>query len=186
MVLGVRIGVALLLIVGFVASCVGMIALASQLADPMTHMPVDRLPGPFPVVVVKGSEAWVEMTDTPHNVAPPPVGASYLVPPEQAGRVERYLREHDASGLLTGWVLRVKPLSSERQRIELFQPDDGCWGGVYEATPKTITPQYRKITGPGFLVIGPLALVLNALMWAVAILGFRAFRRRTGAAQQPR
>ena len=174
--------------VAFVTTCAGFIPPASQLVDPMTHSPVDQanLRAPFPVVVVNGAQVWVAMPEDPHNIPPPPSGASYLVPIERMRTIERYLRDHDTVHRKSGWVLRVKPLSADRQRIELFLMGDGYWGGAYEATSTTITPLYRKITGPGFaFVFGPLALLMNSVAWAIVGGGIWLFRRRRNAAQQP-
>jgi hypothetical protein len=179
---GIRIGLAVLVPVAFLGSCVSMIPVATQLTDSMTLAPVDQAYSfPFPILVIRGTEASVEEIDHPHDIPPPPVGASYLVPGGQAKAVERYLREHDSIHPKSAWVLRVAPTSSERQRIELFLMGDGYWGGVYEATATSIAPLYRRITGPGYaFVFGPLALGLNVALWgvlAVSIWGIRRYRR---------
>ena len=182
-----RVRLGCILPVAFVSSCVCLIQPAARLADPMTHSPVDddRSHSPFPVVAVTGDGAWVNMVEDPHNVPPPPTGATYLIPLERARSIERYLREHDTVHRKSSWVLRVKALSSDRQRVELFLLGDGYWGGVYDATSTSITPQYRKIAGPGFgFVFGPLALLLNSALWGIAIAGVWAFRHRRSAAQR--
>jgi hypothetical protein len=147
----------------------------------MTHRPVvtTAFHEPFPVVVVKGEEAWVEMMDDPERVPPPPPGASYLVPPARVRSVERYLREHDTVHRKSAWVLRVTPLDAARQRTELFLMGDGYWGGVYEAAPSAVRPLYRKVTGPGFaFVFGPAAFALNCVAWGLVAAGARWYRRR--------
>lgn len=169
----------------FIASCVGFIPPAARLADPLTHRSVDQenLRGPFPVVVVNGDQAWVAMPEDPHNVPPPPSGASYLVPLERMRSIEQYLRDHDTTQRDSSWVLRAKALSADRQRIELFLMGDGYWGGAYEATSTTVTPLYRKITGPGFaFIFGPLAFMLNSVAWAIVGGGIWLFRRGRNAA----
>jgi hypothetical protein len=118
------------------------------------------------------------MTDTPRNVPPPPAGASYLVPLDQVERIERELREHDTAQRDSAWVLRVKQMSPDRQRIELFRLGDGTSGGVYEATANTATAQYRKVAGPGFaFVFGPVAFALNTVLWGAGLWVFRRSRR---------
>jgi hypothetical protein len=154
----------------------------------MTHRPVvdSRFREPFPVLVVEGEKAWVSMAEEPYRIPPPPPGASYLVPPEKAPRLEQYLREHDTVHQQSSWVLRVKPVSAGQQRIELFLMGDGYWGGVYDATRDTATPRYRKITGPGFaFIFGPVALLLNGAAWGAGYLAVSLVRRRKHAAQQP-
>ena len=166
--------------VAFLASCAGFLPPAMQLADPLTHSPVDQvnLRGPFPVVVVNGDQAWVAMPEDPHHVPPPPSGASYLVPLERTRSIERYLRDHDTEHHKSSWVLNVQALATDRQRIELFLMGDGYWGGAYEATKTTITPLYRKVTGPGFALIAPLALLMNSVAWAIVSGGVWWFKRR--------
>jgi hypothetical protein len=153
----------------FLGSCVGLLEPARRLADPMTHKPVDdRSSGPFPVLVVSADTAKVNMVENPGDIPPPPSGTSYLVPPEKASYFERYIREHDAPLTDSNWVLRVFPLSSDHQRIELFLMGDGYRGGVYDATSKSVTPLFRKTTGPGFaLIVGPLAFLLNCVVWGL-------------------
>ena len=183
----IRVGLAVLLSIAFLYSCTALLPVAAQLTDSMTHRPVDTTYSEhFPILVVRGTEASVEETDNPHNVPPPPAGASYLVPAGQVKALERYLREHDTTRHDRAWVLRVTARSSERQRIELFLMGDGCWGGVYEATATSITPLYRKVAGPIYaMVFGPVALGLNMVLWgslAASIWGIRRYRR---AAQLP-
>jgi hypothetical protein len=57
----------------FVGSCVGMLPAAARLADPMTHRPVSSSDEPFPVVVVSGETARVEMV---RDALHPPEAAS--------------------------------------------------------------------------------------------------------------
>ena len=122
------------------------------------------------------------MPEDPHNVPPPPPGGSYLLPLERTRSIEQYLRDHDTEHREAGWVLRAEGLSADRQRIELFLLGDGYWGGVYEATSTTVTPLYRKITGPGFaLIFGFLALMLNAVAWTIVGRAIRLLRRRRNA-----
>ena len=166
--------------VAFMTSCIGFVPPATRLADPMTHSPVDHenLRGRFPVVVMNDYQAWVAMPEDPHHVPPPPSGASYLVPLERTRSIERYLRDHDTEHHKSSWVLNVQALATDRQRIELFLMGDGYWGGAYEATKTTITPLYRKVTGPGFALIAPLALLMNSVAWAIVSGGVWWFKRR--------
>lgn len=174
-------------LIAFMASCVPFLPLALRLADALTHRSVDLenfRRAPFPVVVVSGDQAWAVMSEDPRNIPLPPSGASYLVPLERARDIEQYLRDHDTAKRDSAWVLRVEALSADRQRIELFLMGDGYWGGVYEATSTTITPLYRKITGPGFaFIFGPLAILLNSVAWAIVGGGIWLFRRGRNAAQ---
>ena len=171
----------------FVASCTGFIGPAADLVDPMSHCPVDAKnleDLPFPVLVVKGDEAWVERPSNPHSAGPPPPGASYLIPLDRTREIERYLRDHDTVHRKSGWVLNVTSVSANRQNVELFLMGDGYWGGAYEATATTITPLYRKVAGPSFaIVFGSVALMMNVSAWAVVLGGAWLYRRRRYAAQ---
>lgn len=64
---------------------------------------------------------------------------------------------------------------------------DGYWGGGYEVTHNTITPLYRKLTGPAFaFIFGGLALAMNGVLWGSGALALRAIqRRRTSRPQRP-
>ena len=173
----------------FLGSCVGFLRPAAKLADPMTHWPVDHqnLRGPFPVVVVRENEAWVEQPNDPHSVPPPPPGASYLIPLDRVRDIERYLRDHDAVHKESDWFLNVTSLSPDRQKVELILLGDGYWGGVYEATATTVSPLYRKVTGPGFsFIVGCLAILMNVAAWVLVVAGTWLYRRKRYAAQQPR
>jgi hypothetical protein len=159
----VRLGLLVFAPIAFIGSCIAMIPPALHLTDSMTHVALDdAVQTPFPVVVVNGDQARVVMTETPRDVPPPPAGASFLIPLDQVERVERQLREQDTVHRDSPWVLRVKQISPDRQKIELFLSGDGFRGGVYEATANTVIAQYRKVTGPGFaFVFGPVAIALR-------------------------
>ena len=167
------------------ATCVLMIPVATRLADPITRRPLDAFREPFPLLVLSGGAAHVEMMSTTAPVSAVP-GSTHLVPRGQERALEQYLLKHDSRPVAhPGWVLRVEEVAAGRQRIELFRVDDGMWGGVYEATAATATPVSRKVTGPGFaLVFGPLACALavaaNAPLWGVA--WYAIGRQRSGAA----
>jgi len=169
----------------FVASCTCLLPVAARLVDPLTRRPVmDGFEEPFPILVVKGETAWVAMVEDPLKVPPPPPGATYLVPPGEERRVERYVREHDPATPErdSGWVLQVTGKGAGRQQIELFLMGDGYWGGAYDATSTTVRPRYRKITGPGFaLVFGSLATAMNLACWVSVVGGAWVFRREIRA-----
>ncbi|MCU1227650.1 MAG: hypothetical protein JWO97_534 [Acidobacteria bacterium] len=75
------------------------------------------------------------------------------------------------------WVLNVKRIGPERQRIELYWMNDGYRGGAYEATATSIAPLYRKLAGPLFAaVFGGLATLMSAALWL--LIGFLLRRLR--------
>jgi hypothetical protein len=176
--------------IGFVVSLLLMLRVALWLTDPLTYRPYrdDDPHRDFPALVVTGDEASVMIVDNPHQVSPPASGASFLVPAGKARAIERHIREHDTPDIDAAWVLKVSELSKDRQRIELFRAGDGYWGGVYDATPTTITPLFKKVAGPSFaLVFGPLALGLNVALWGGGFLISRKVRcRRRGESRGPK
>ena len=185
---GVRVALAVLAPIAFVGSSTVMLPKAFRIAEPMTHTPIDEFDGPFPILVVSGNEASVVMSETPYEIPLPPAGASYLVPIDRVDEIERYIRAHDTTLGDSAWVLDVKQLSADRQRIELYRMGDGFWGGVYEAMPEAIVPQYRKVAGPGFaFVFGPLSMAMNAALWGLGFLVFLAVRwyRRARSSRAP-
>jgi hypothetical protein len=174
------------LTVAFAGSCIGFLGPAARLADPMTHVSLDdSFQEPFPVLVVDGDRATVSMLQDLHRIPRPPNGASFLVPLGKEHALVRYVNEHDRANHDRGWVLNVKRPAPDRQRIELYLMGDGYWGGAYDATPQAVTPQYRKITGPGFaFVVGAYSLVMNVILWGVAAIVVWRFARRNRAARQ--
>jgi hypothetical protein len=158
----------------FVGSWVAFLPLGTRLAEPMTHVAVRAVPDrAFLVVVMDGDVPRVSSIGDVTRIPAPPEGASYLIPAGQERVVEARLNAdapRDADGR---WVLSVKQVAVDRQHIELYRMNDGYWGNGYEATPSSITPRYRKITGPGFaFVVGRYALLLNAAVWAGVALVF--------------
>jgi hypothetical protein len=154
-----------LLVIG---TCWLLVPTGARLAEPRTHVPLDALgKRPFPIVVMRGNVPAVMLLDDPRHV---PAGASVLIPP---GAEQRF---HDRN-----WVLHVDRIRADRQRIELYWMEDGYDGGVYEATPTTIRPLYRKFTGPGFaLIAAQRAFLLAAAIWILpAALTLWLTRRRT-------
>lgn len=156
----------------FLGSCAALLPLGTRLADPMTRVPVDALPDArFPIVVVSGDDARVQYLDDVRRVPPLPAGASYLIPPGRDVAIERQLNASHRPAAEGGWRLRVRHLAPERQHIELFWIHDGYSGGAYEATRTSVSPRYRKHTGPGFaFVAAGIALLINAVMWTIVFL----------------
>lgn len=168
----------------FLVSCTGMTPVAAWLTESMTVRPLHPYDSArFPVALVFEDDARIRWLGKPNEPpGPPPENASFLVPEGKAAEVVRHLRGHEDPKMDGGWMLEVKPLSAERQRIELYWMADGYRGGIYEATATTVTPLFRKVTGPGYaFVLGPVALALNGALWGAAHLAWRWYRRRRAA-----
>ena len=176
--------VGVLVPLAFLGSCVALIPPAFRLADPLTHRPVETHSAePFPVLVVHGDQARVLMLDDLRSIPPLPAGATYLVPQGKEAAFQRDLYAQAPPGVDSSWVLRVKPSAADRQRIELYLMGDGYWGGAYDATHSTVTPRYRKTTGPGFAFIaGSVALATNMGLWAIGAASFRVLRQKRSSA----
>lgn len=155
----------------FFATTTFFIAPAARLADPMTLIDVRALPGyRFPIVVVTAGVPHVALERDPWHIAPPPRGSSYFVNPAHAAELQRALNAAPPppDG---GWRLRVEELGLKRERIELTFVHDGYDGSIYEATPTSIRPLQRRLTGPGFaILVGDCALAMNAVVWIVAVI----------------
>lgn len=164
----------------FLGSCTAFLPLGRDIADPMTHMAVERLPEMrFPLVVIARGAPRVLLLTDPHRLPALPPDASYLIPEGADQSVETALNASLRAGTEGGWVLRVRRRTPTEQRIDLVWMNDGYAGGVYEATATTIRPLYRKFTGPGFaFLFGGVALVLNAALWTVLLVGIRWWLRR--------
>jgi hypothetical protein len=164
----------------FMGSCVALIPAGMKIADPLTIEPIGRWDGTrFPVVLMTGDTPRVVfMTKASDFAVPPPAGSSYLIPSGKDRAVEAALNRQRPPDVGGRWVLHVARPSPDRQKIELYSMNDGYRGGGYEATNTTVTPRYRKITGPGFgCVAGGVAILINAALWSLAALVFRVVRR---------
>lgn len=162
-----------LLLILFGIGLYASLPLGVRIAEPMTHMPIGELPEmPFPILVMRGSTPAVVLVRELRQLQPLPAGSSYLIETDRISTVQRELARQGQ------WTLTVRSIGADRERIELYWTDDGYNGGVYEATPTTIVPLYRKYTGPGFaLVVGGVAFAIAAFAWAAAYLVYRGIAR---------
>ena len=166
--------------IGFLGSCAALLEPARRLADPMTHRALSATDVQrFPLVVVReGRPELIMLTDLRQAPALP-AGATFLIPSGKEKSFEQYLYDHAPHGRDSSWVIHVDRMSATNQRIELYLFGDGYWGGAYDATASSITPLYRKITGPGFaFIVGGLATLMNLALWAGGRTVVRAARRR--------
>jgi hypothetical protein len=163
----------------FVSSCAALMVPAFPLAEPTTHTGLDLgQPSDFPILLVEGDTPRVLKLSDPHHIPALPPGAAYLVPEGKDAAFQQYFNDHFDRARDVGWVLKVHRLGPERQRIELFLMGDGWWGGAYDATATTVTPLYRKLTGPGFaFVVMGLAMLANLAIWGIGALIYAGVRR---------
>ena len=163
----------------FAATCAAWVPAGFRVGDPMTHRPIENLDdGPLPILVMSGEIPRIERVRT-IDVPAPPAGASYLIPVSRVSAVEAYLDQHQDPRAEGSWVLRVEELAPDRQRIEFYWVNDGYFGTVYEATPRSVRLLHRKRTGPAFgIFAGLIALGFNTAMWVVARGAIALVRRR--------
>jgi hypothetical protein len=168
----------------FVGSCAALLPVGMTIADPITHRPLYAFPGaPFPVVITTGGVPRVHFIQDVRHTPTLPAGSSYLIPSGEDKHLQDELNARRRAGADGGWVLRVHRVAPRRQHIELYWMSDGYSGGGYEATASSISPRYRKLTGPGFaFIFGGITLVMNLVLWSAAIAGIRWWfdRRRPG------
>src|ERR1043166_4618355 len=132
----------ILLPLAFVGTCFALLPLGSNLADPITNASLESAPDMrFPVLVMTGETARVQLLQDLRRIPKLPTGSSYLVPRGREKAVQAAINANRSAGIEGGWVLRVRPMTPERQRIELFWMNDGYRGLVYEATRTTISPR---------------------------------------------
>ena len=169
--------------VAFAGSCFALTLPAMRLADPLTRHPVEtRSPERFPILIVSGDNARVLMLEDPGKLPPLPEGATYLVPDGREESVQRAINEQWPKDFDSSWVVEVERHGPDRQHIRLYLIGDGYWGGAYDATASSVTPRYRKSTGPGFAFIGAgLACLVNATLWGLGAVILRTARRRRAA-----
>lgn len=165
----------------FAGTCSALVPLGMTIADPMTNISLQAVPQRrFPVLVMTDDTPRVELLQDLRQIPTLPAGSSYLVPRGREKAVEAALNANHPPGIEGIWVLRVRPISRERQRIELFWMNDGYVGGAYEATQTSISPLHRKMTGPGFaFIFGGVALLINTAMWSAVLFAFRWYRERS-------
>jgi hypothetical protein len=138
----------------------------------MTKTKLDQASGsPFPVLVMSERGPKVIPIHDLRVIPPLSRGETYLVPPEKIHEVSQYLAQQRGQLRDGRWELVVRSVATNRQDIELYWVSDGYSGGGYEATESTITPKYRKITGPGFgIICAGMAILMNVLLWSPAAL----------------
>jgi hypothetical protein len=160
-----------------------MVIPATKILEPSTHVPIDmKWARRFPIVVMEGDAPRVYFAEYPRQMPPLPPRSSYLIPAGADRAVQDRLNEQREPGSEGVWVLHITRVDAGRQRIELYWMNDGFSGGGYEATASSITPLYRKITGPGFMIWAvEVAAIATTVIGAVLALLIRRFRQIHGS-----
>ena len=169
-----RLGLALLLVVGFLGSC-GGIQFALHKKFNQRKPVAGAVPPEFPVVVVvpgEGGKPRAEIVyykDLPEFTAKNPQ-SSYRVPPGEAERLRDELWKAS---------FKVEPLANDRQGFEVeYDPyDDLSTKSWYEATDNEIFPQYHyQYAEVGGMFTAAAAIFLNVVLWAAGLLVFLAYK----------
>ena len=183
-----RLGLALLLVVGFLGSC-GGIQFALHKKFNQRKPVAGAVPPEFPVVVVvpgEGGKPRAEIVyykDLPEFTAKNPQ-SSYRVPPGEAERLSDELWKASVVGgakVETPWKasFKVEPLANDRQGFEVeYDPyDDLSTKSWYEATDNEIFPQYHyQYAEVGGMFTAAAAIFLNVVLWAAGLLVFLAYK----------
>src|SRR5262249_11111776 len=81
------------------------------------------------------------------------------------------------NGRGASWLIDVRELSPERQRIQLELFGDGIYGLVYDATVREIVPISLRLTGPGFVFA---VLLVNVALWGSVLFAIQTLGRKAG------
>jgi predicted nicotinamide N-methyase len=104
-------------------------------------------------------------------------GYSFVLPAERQTWVTEQLKTYSTPTNGTSWRLRVKPLESGSQEIDLELLGDGIYGVVYEASKEKVVPLKTRLAGPGFAFIVFGIDVLGSVLLLLVILLFRRLLR---------
>jgi hypothetical protein len=146
-----------------------LLPLSDQLVDSRFTIPFN--PNlPKCVLLVWSDHIEARWVDSISEVSPRPSNADYsfLVPAGREGWVRQQLRSQPLPGDSAGWLLKVRQIAPDRQKIQLEVMGDGYTGLIYEATRDRVVPLRSRLAGPGgvFLFL-EFQLVLWGSCWFV-------------------
>ncbi len=165
------------------ASFVGLFPLSVWIADPLATRRFDPSVDAR-ILLIWPDHIELRPASTISKVSPRPPNAEYsfFVPSERQEFVRNSLRNYPHP-TPANWVIHVRSLGPEKQRIQLELLGDGYYGIVYEATADGINPVGTRLAGPGFaFVVLGIHLVCWGSLWA-AVLILNRFFRPVGAEQ---
>lgn len=155
-----------LFIVIAVVSFIAISPLSIRIGDHFFTLPFDKQ---FfdPVLEVCGDhvEALRLRELSSNNGALSSKDCTFQIAPERQAWVEDAVR-HLQSPVpkKSSWVIHIKQLGRNRQRIQLELFGDGVAGMIYEVTDERITPVSSRLTGPS----GAMYILLAQLcLWAI-------------------
>ncbi|MFC6644806.1 hypothetical protein ACFQBQ_04210 [Granulicella cerasi] len=120
-----------------------------------------------PLLLVCGDHVETVPWAALEHSAPTGAGCSFQVTPERQKWVEEQTRKMQLPGEAS-WVISVKQLGEQHQRVDLYTMGDGEAGMIYEVDHGKVTPlRTRKIGPVGTMVV----LVINVLLWLVVCFG---------------
>jgi len=173
-----KFALALAIIVSFFA----FIPISIRLADPLFTHPFSNYPNfNLPILLVWPDHIEIRSVHDIAEISPPRKEATYAfnVPPEREAWVKQQVRDTPSPNpLKAGWIIHIRQLGRERQRIQLELMGDGYYGIVYEARAHEIIPLGKRLAGPGsaFVSLGVQLLVWGGA-WCIAWLACTQWKK---------
>lgn len=165
-------------VVVVIVALIALFPLAVRLANPFATFTYN------PAVDARVLLLWPDRIELQpiHDIAkfsPRPLNAEYtfIVPPERQAWVMEQLRAYSTPTRGTSWRMRVRPIESGKQEINLELLGDGIYGVVYEASKEGIVPLRTRLAGPGFAFIVFGIDAAGSVLLLLIVLWFRRFLR---------
>ena len=166
----------LLLIATMVISFIALFPLSWRLADPLFTRPFQQSSfDPLLLVCPDRIEVlyWHDLSKRREQLSR--LKCTFQVLPSRQRWVENAVRQlQSPAPTKSVWLVRIKQLGAENQRIELQLTGDGFAGMIYEVRHGIVTPVNTRLVGPGGAFIAFGINVLLLLPWAL----FWFFARR--------
>lgn len=171
-----------LLILAIIVSFCALVPISSRIADPLFTHPFSDYPNfTLPILLVWPDHVEIRSVQDIAEISPLPKDAAYSfnVPPAREAWVKQQVRNTPSPNpLKAGWIIHIRQLGPERQRIQLELMGDGYHGVVYEARSREIIPLGKRLTGAGgaYVTLGVHLLVWGGA-WCIAWLASVVWRR---------
>jgi hypothetical protein len=138
-------------------SFIGIFPLSLRIADPLATRKFDPLINTR-VLLLWPDHIELRPIGALNDFSPRPGNAAYtfLIPRDREVWVRDRLRSYPDHARDASWIIAVKELGPDRQRIQLEILGDGFWGMVYEANAARVIPLGTRLAGPlcGFVILG--------------------------------
>lgn len=170
-----------------VLTFLGIFPLSARIADPLATHKFD------PSISARILLVW------PDHIELKPIGAlndfsprspnavyAFLITKEREGWVRDRLRSYPDHARNASWILAIKELGPDRQRIQLEILGDGFLGMVYEANAERVIPLGTRLAGPGFaFIILGIQMICWGGLWAAVFALRRLLRKKNRSILTP-